>query len=270
VVGDATQIEQVTMNLCVNALQAMPDGGELTVCTDTVIAEDDIAVQNPDLKRGREYVRMVVEDTGIGMDEETLLKVFDPFFTTRDDDGGTGLGLAISYRIVKSHDGSISVQSTPGLGTTFTVYLPAADETQSPAEKPVQGIQTGTETLLLVEDHDSVRQSLSQLVSSLGYRVITARTGPDAIEVYRERGEHIDMVILDINMPGMTGVEAFRKIREISADVQGLFITGFVGEASIAHERPEGILGVIRKPFTISQLSRNLRRALAGATLSES
>lgn len=269
VLGDATQIEQVTMNLCVNALQAMPHGGRLTVRTDTVKAQGEILVQNPDLERGREYVRLEVADTGIGMNQETLVQVFDPFFTTRAEDGGTGLGLAISYRIVKSHNGSISVESTPGLGTVFTVYLPAAEETVDQDEEQEKGIQTGDETLLLVEDHDNVRDNLSRLISNLGYDVICAQTGSDALDIYDDRSEEIDMVILDINMPGMTGVETFERIREVCPDARGVFITGFVGNEHLSYDHPEGIMGVIHKPFTIGYLSRSLRRALAGSPVSE-
>ncbi|MFO7948233.1 MAG: PAS domain S-box protein [Armatimonadota bacterium] len=267
ILADATQIEQVIMNLCVNALHAMPDGGELLVTTDTVVAGEKMVHRNPDLKAGDEFVRIQVTDTGVGMDEDTLTQIFDPFFTTRKDEGGTGLGLAISYSIIQNHNGSIVVDSAPGEGTTFTIYLPYVDEAIVEVSDSDEAVETGSETLLLVEDHDMVRQNLGRLISNLGYTVIEAKTGREALDIYQDRYREIDTVLLDINMPEMNGVETFEKLRAVSPAVTGLFITGFVNGEYVPNGTPEGIMGTLRKPFTISKLSRSLRRLISGSSI---
>ncbi len=267
VLADATQMEQVIMNLCVNALHAMPSGGELLVTTETVVADKKMMHRNPDLTAGDEYVRIQVIDNGVGMEDDILAQVFDPFFTTRKEEGGTGLGLAISYSIVQNHNGSIVVDSVPGEGTTFTIYLPYVDEEIVQVPDTDEAVQTGSETLLLVEDHDMVRQNLGRLISDLGYRVIQAKTGLEACGIYQDHYREIDTVVLDINMPEMNGVETFEKLRTISPTVTGLFITGFVNGEYVPNGTPEGIMGTLKKPFTISKLSRSLRNVISGSPI---
>ncbi len=265
VLGDAMQIEQVVMNLCVNALQALHGGGELRVSTRREQATKEVVIENPGLRQGEHYVRLDVSDTGVGMTTEIIEQIFDPFFTTRENKGGTGLGLAIVYGIVQAHAGTISVQSEPGAGTTFTVQLPAAVNPVEPVSATEVTIQKGSETILLVEDNEVVRANLTQLLRSLGYNVIQAATGAAAVDIYGRTASAIDLVLLDINMPHMTGVEAFSKIRHSDPDAKGILMTGFVNDDLLAPESiPEGIAGILRKPFTIRELSAHVRDGLAG------
>lgn len=269
VMGDSTQIEQVLMNLCVNALQALEHEGRLEVVTRLVTIPADATEIKPDLVPGGRYIRLSVTDTGAGMSPETLERIFDPFFTTRENKGGTGLGLAIAYGIVHAHGGSITAESELGRGTTFTVYLPEAEKTGSAAPPLETRLETGSETIMLVDDNDAVRANLKQLLATLGYKVIEANTGGEAVAACRNGAGSIDLFMLDINMPEMDGIEAFAKVRAILPEARGVLITGFVHEGVDVHHLPDGIMGVMRKPFTIRQLSRCVRTALSGNRIEE-
>ena len=264
VLGDAAQLEQVVMNLCVNALQALGAGGELRISTTFEEATEEVVTDNPELQEGEQYVKLDVSDTGVGMTPEVIEQMFDPFFTTREDEGGTGLGLAIVYGIVHAHAGTVVAKSEPGGGTTFTVHLPAATD----AVKAVRGteatLETGSEVILVVEDNEAVRTNLRQLLRGLGYNVIEAGTGTQAVDIYRQTPSDIDLVVLDINMPQMTGIEAFERIRAIDADAKGMLMTGFARDSLAPESLPEGIMGILRKPFTISEFSTHIRDSLAG------
>ncbi|MRR12565.1 PAS domain-containing sensor histidine kinase, partial [bacterium] len=197
--ADRGQIEQVFLNMYVNAWQAMPGGGELTLSTENVILDESF-VKPHKMQPGR-YVKISVTDTGIGMDEATRQRVFEPFFTTKGRGRGTGLGLASAYGIVKNHGGIITLYSERGTGTTFNIYLPvSASATVADASLERQ-VMKGTETILIVDDEDIVLDVGVEVLKTLGYRVLSARSGPEAIEIYRQKTGEIDMVILDMIMP---------------------------------------------------------------------
>ncbi|MBN1547141.1 MAG: PAS domain S-box protein, partial [Syntrophaceae bacterium] len=223
---DRTQIEQVLLNLFLNAWQAMPGGGDLYLETANVVFGDPEAA-DVDVVPGR-YVVITVRDTGVGMDEWTRERIFDPFFTTKEMGRGTGLGLATVYGIVRGHNGYIKVQSERGAGTTFMIYLPASG-TQLEDEKirPSQELKKGGETVLLIDDEEVVLIVTRRMLRMLGYSVITASSGPEAIEVYRFRRDEIALVILDIIMPGMGGREVFERLKRINSHVRVILSSGY-------------------------------------------
>jgi CheY-like chemotaxis protein len=257
---DQGQMEQVFMNLYVNAWQAMPGGGEIYLETENVLLDDAQAF--PYAVKLGEYVKITVTDTGTGMDEKTKARIFDPFFTTKEMGRGTGLGLATVYGIIKGHKGVINVDSEPGHGTTFTLYLPASEK-EVVKEKAAMGTMTrGTETILLVDDEQMVAEVTRELLESLGYRVYVAGSGQEAIAVYMEKRDEIDLVILDMIMPGISGGETYNRLKEINPDIRVLLSSGYSinGEAKTIMDR--GCDGFIQKPFQLENLSRKVREIL--------
>ncbi len=257
---DRGQMEQVLMNLYVNAWQAMPGGGELNLETENVLLD----VHHGKLyaiKPGR-YVKVSVSDTGLGMEEKILQRIFDPFFTTKAMGRGTGLGLAMVYGIIKGHEGMIDVMSRPGEGTTFHLYLPASEEAIVPEKKTVAKILTGTETILLVDDEQIVLTVNHQALLSLGYGVHVAGSGQEAIAVYKERQKEIDLVILDMVMPGMSGGETFDHLRAINPDIRVLLSSGYSLEGQAQQILDRGCNGFIQKPFDFINLSQKVREIL--------
>jgi two-component system cell cycle sensor histidine kinase/response regulator CckA len=252
----------VFMNLYVNAWQAMPGGGEIYLETGNVLLEDDKAFSYA-VKPGK-YVKIIVTDTGTGMDEKTRERIFDPFFTTKEMGRGTGLGLATVYGIIKGHKGMINVDSEPGQGTTFSIYLPASEK-EVAQEKTVTGtIARGAETILLVDDEQMVLKVTRELLESLGYRVYAAGSGQEAVAVYMDKRNDIDLVILDMIMPGISGGETFDRLREINPDAKVLLSSGYSisGQAQQILER--GCNGFLQKPFHLENLSRKVREVLGG------
>ncbi len=258
---DRTQMEQAFINLYVNAWQAMPGGGELFLKTEnTTLDEDDLRPY--DVTPGR-YVKIIVKDTGTGMDETIRERIFDPFFTTRGMGGGTGLGLATVYGIVRGHKGAISVHSVPGRGSTFTIHLPASEEVLA-KEKDETGpmVVPGTETILLVDDEATVRDVTAQLLQSLGYRVYEASSGQEALSLYEKHRDAIDLVILDMVMPGLSGGDTFDRLRAINSGQKVLLASGYSidGEASQILDR--GCNGFLQKPFMMENLAHAVRSML--------
>ncbi|TSA45490.1 MAG: response regulator, partial [Deltaproteobacteria bacterium] len=222
---DRGQMEQVFMNLYVNAWQAMPGGGEIYLETENVLLEDEQAF--PYAITPGKYVKISVTDTGTGMDEKTRERIFDPFFTTKEMGRGIGLGLATVYGIIKGHGGMIDVYSKPGHGTTFHIYLPASEK-EVVTEKTATGtIARGTETILLVDDEKMVLEVSKELLESMGYQVYPAGSGQEAIAVYMEKQKEINLVILDMIMPGMSGGETFDRLREINPGIKVLLSSGY-------------------------------------------
>ena len=225
--ADPAQIEQVVMNLAVNARDAMPEGGQLTIETSNVTLDENYQDHYPYAQPGK-YVELQVSDSGSGMDERTKAHIFEPFFTTKQVGKGTGLGLSMAYGIVKQHDGYINVYSEPGHGTTFKIYLPVTDSaveaTGVVLESEVLG---GTETILLAEDDEGLRNLANDVLGQLGYTVLLAKDGEEAVQMYAKDRERIDLLLLDIMMPRMGGPEAFEKMRQIGGTIPLIFMTGY-------------------------------------------
>jgi PAS domain S-box-containing protein len=257
---DRGQIEQVLLNLYVNAWQAMPGGGELYLQTENVVL-DETYVKPFKVTRGN-YIKVTVTDTGVGMDEETQQRIFEPFFTTREFGRGTGLGLAMVYGIVKNHGGIINVYSEQGHGTTFTIYLPASGTDVTGEEQASAEIVRGEGTILLIDDEEMIREVGVRILEALGYRVIAAGSGDEAMEVYRERSGEIDLAIVDMIMPGVSGGAVFDRLRGINPKVKVLLASGYSlnGEARGILER--GCDGFIQKPFDVRVLSRKVREIM--------
>jgi two-component system, cell cycle sensor histidine kinase and response regulator CckA len=262
--GDQGQIEQALLNLCVNAWQAMPGGGDLYIKTENVFL-DKPYVHKYTVKPGR-YVRVSVKDTGVGMDPETQERIFEPFFTTREVGKGTGLGLAAVYGIVKNHGGFIHAASEKGRGTTFEILLPVFEEEKSGTDKyPLVGPDKGKRkgTVLLVEDEEMVASVAKDFLNALGFEPLVARTGEEALDIYRAHKDRIDLVILDMIMPGLSGVETYGMLRDINPSVRVLLSSGYSMNGEAEEILKSGCLGFIQKPYSMKELSVKLRSALS-------
>ncbi len=258
--ADQGQIEQVLMNLFVNAADAMPGGGDLFLKTINVNYQD-IKAKLYTPTQG-DYILLTVTDTGVGMDSKILDRIFDPFFTTKELGRGTGLGLASTYGIVKGHGGYIEVESEKGRGSTFKVYLPASGKPAQQTVKPSAPISKAIGTVLLVDDEEVILDVSEKVLKVLGYKVLVARSGAEAIEIFKKHLDTIDLVLLDIIMPHMGGGEVYDRLKEISPVVKVLLLSGYSidGEASKIMSR--GCNGFIQKPFDIMQLSQSIRAIL--------
>ena len=263
--GNEAQIQQVLMNLAINARDAMPGGGVLRFRTRNVSLDEAAVRQRFVLKPGQ-YVELDVSDTGLGIAKEHLQRIFEPFFTTKDRGKGTGLGLSVAYGIVRAHGGDIEVESAEGQGTTFRLYFPAAEEeakTTVPLRESIPHV-SARETVLLVDDEEANREIFSIGLRDLGYKVFTANDGVEAVALYEEHRNEVDVVVLDIIMPRMNGIEAFRRIREINPQAKVLFISGFAADASMEQLFVDGRLPFLRKPFTLIELSKAISRLAEG------
>jgi PAS domain S-box-containing protein len=257
---DRSQIEQVLLNLYVNAGQAMPGGGQLYLGTKNVVANESSVGFAP-VEPGN-YVCITVKDTGVGMDEKTRQRIFEPFFTTREMRRGTGLGLASAYGIIQGHGGWIDVDSEKGSGTTFSIHLPASGKEIETAQKSAEDVARGNETVLLVDDEDINIDVVREILEILGYDVIVAKSGQEAVSLYKEKRDFIDLVILDMIMPGMGGGDTFDALKNIDSGVKVILSSGYSlhGEASRIMER--GCAAFIQKPYRIQDLSEKLREVL--------
>jgi signal transduction histidine kinase/CheY-like chemotaxis protein len=255
--ADQGQIEQVLLNLYVNAADAMPAGGELGLKTRNTTHE---AIKGkPYNPRPGAYVLLAVIDTGTGMDVRTMEHIFDPFFTTKERGRGTGLGLASVYGIVKGHGGYIDVESKKGEGSTFTIYLPASLKKLRKQTEGTGDLLKGTETLLLVDDEEMIINVGEQMLKTLGYTVLAARSGREAIGVYETNKAKIHMVILDMIMPGMGGGETYARLKQINPNIKVLLSSGYSIDGQATEILERGCDGFIQKPFNIKQLSRRIR-----------
>lgn len=258
---DRGQIEQALLNLYVNAWQAMPIGGEIFLKTENVFL-DETFVQPYDVASGN-YVKVTISDTGVGIDRDTQARIFEPFFTTKEMGRGTGLGLASVYGIIKNHGGYINVYSEKGEGTTFSIYLPASEkEALAPPEDIHLPINKGSETILLIDDEQMIIDVGSELLEELGYTVVSALSGTEALDVYTENQSSIDLIIMDMIMPGLGGGETFDRLKEIDPEIKVLLSSGYSinGQATQIIER--GCDGFIQKPFNVQQLSERIREIL--------
>ncbi len=257
---DRGQMDQVLLNLYVNAWQAMTGGGDLYLSVENV--ELGVMDVGPDDMRPGKFVKITVTDTGTGMDEETRARIFEPFFTTKERGRGTGLGLASVYGIIKNHGGFIRVESEKGIGTSFMIYLPASDKAVEKEHKPIDEIQAGQETILLVDDEEMILDIGSRMLEGLGYKVITATGGRKGLQVYEENPGRIDLVILDMVMPDFTGKETFDALMMINPEVSVLLSSGYSLDSQAEEIMRRGCRGFIQKPFTMVELSKKIRTIL--------
>jgi PAS domain S-box-containing protein len=260
---DTVQIEQVLLNLYINAWHAMPRGGELLITTGNVtLTEDDVLRRSSQLPPGR-YVAITVTDSGCGMDRQTLQKIFDPFFTTKPKGRGTGLGLATAYAIVKNHGGHISAVSRLGQGSRFSILLPAHNGKVRPRRPPKpRHLVNGCEHILMIDDESAVLQICRENLKRLGYVVVTARSGEEGLQLYEKRPYRFDLVILDMIMPGLSGAETYRRLKAINPKVNVLLATGYSEDGQAREILDEGCKGFIQKPFNLEQLSTIVRDLL--------
>ncbi len=261
--ADPTQIDQVLMNLAVNARDAMPDGGKLTIETKNVALDEEYCRGHVGAKPG-DYVLLSVSDTGCGMDEETLQRIFEPFFTTKTVGKGTGLGLAMVYGIVKQHGGYVTCDSEPGSGSTFKIYLPVVQieaELGSPAEKLM--IPRGMATILLADDEEPIVELGKRILERSGYTVLIAANGKDALSLYEKGRDTISLVILDLIMPGMGGKKCFQELLKINPQVKVIIASGYTSAGTLKDATELGARGFVRKPFDIGPtLLRTVREVL--------
>jgi PAS domain S-box-containing protein len=263
VLGDATQLHQVLLNLCVNARDAMPEGGTLTLCCENTLVNEELARVNPPAKAGR-YIMIRVSDTGHGMAPELVERIFDPFFTTKEIGKGTGLGLSTVLGIVRSHGGFLTVESEPGQGSTFRVYLPAAPDEQ-PVPSPVIAARSPrgqNELILIVDDEPSISESTRVVLERSGYRAIATTSGNQALELFRQDPGRISLVITDVMMPVMDGIAMLRKMRDIRPDIRAVVTTGMASESKQTELAELGITEALLKPCDRSELLEAVHSAL--------
>jgi CheY-like chemotaxis protein len=253
--ADPTQVEQVIVNLAVNARDAMPHGGAVTIETTNVATGDG------------EFVELRMSDTGIGMTEEERQQLFDPFFTTKA--GGTGLGLATVYGIVEQSGGTIEVDSEPGLGSCFRIVLPRVDEAAERGESPTPASapEAGSETILLVEDESVVRQLVAEILETSGYSVLQAGDGPSALELLRRHTGPLDLLVTDVVMPGMSGPEVAQAVTSMRPGTQVLYTSGYTDQAIGHHGVLEPDVAFLQKPFSADDLNRKVRGLLDGVAV---
>ncbi|HDP81002.1 MAG TPA: PAS domain S-box protein, partial [Spirochaetes bacterium] len=271
--ADPVQIEQVFLNLCVNASHAMTvmrpegdrQGGYLSVDIGEVMCDSRLDTKHPDARAGETYVRVRVSDTGVGINEETRRHIFDPFYTTKKREDGTGLGLAMAYSIVKQHGGFIDVYSEPGKGSTFTVYLPALNDT-SPADAPKKArspIVPGTGTVLVIDDEKAILRIAKGMLEQCGYRVLTAESGEEGLRLFREDPKKVNGVLLDLSMPEMSGMEVFISMKETDPDVKVLLASGLMEDDEVKKALALGVKGFLQKPYSAEELSVKMKEVIS-------
>jgi signal transduction histidine kinase/ActR/RegA family two-component response regulator len=265
---DPSQVEQIVVNLLVNAREASPRGGKVTIETANVVLDRDYLKNNPMVKPG-EYLLLAVSDSGTGMPPEVREHVFEPFFTTKEGTEARGLGLATVYGIVQQNGGHVAVYSEVGQGTTFRIYLPRSSEERSApappltsAEVPLEG---GAETILLIEDNDELRGAARGILEALGYRVAAAANGTEALATFEKVGGLVDLVLCDVVMPGMSGQEIVERIRVKSPGTRVLFMSGYTDNVVVRHGILEGEFEFLEKPFSADRLATKIRQVLEAA-----
>jgi len=260
--ADRSQMEQVLLNLCVNSRDAMPKGGRIDIKSENVVIAEDFLENHAWVRRGR-YICLTVLDGGEGMDKEIVTRIFEPFFTTKAKDKGTGLGLAMVYGIIKQHEGMVHVESEPGAGTTFKIYLPVAERgTCDEGQKAVAIPAKGTETILLAEDEPQVRALALRTLERVGYRVIVAADGEEAVQLFDEHAEAIDLLIFDVVMPKMGGREAHDRIKLLKPGIPVLFCSGYSGTSLMAGFELSPDVYLLQKPYTADALLSGIRELL--------
>ncbi len=261
ILADPAQLQQTFLNLAVNARDSMPQGGTLSIETEEADFRENFCI--PDSRSGNErYIRISVSDNGSGMDKQTVERIFDPFFTTKEAGKGTGLGLSIAYGIVKSHGGTIVCDSEPGWGTTFRIYLPATNSVPEIDGETKEKFVGGSETILLVDDEDAVRELGENMLTSFGYQVLSAANGFEGLEIFTQNKDRISLCILDLMMPEMDGKECLKRILSLEPKAKVLIATGYDSNGFIEHALEHGAKGSLRKPYGTGQLLEVVRRVL--------
>jgi PAS domain S-box-containing protein len=258
---DRGQIEQVLLNLFVNAWQAMPSGGDIFLQTENVTLKEEDWEKPYALKQGQ-YVKIAVTDTGVGMDKDALERIFEPFYTTKEVSRGTGLGLASAYGIIKNHNGMIDVTSKRGHGTTFTIFLPKSRKDFLEERPAVEKAMEGREIILLVDDEEMVADIGKKMLQKIGYRVIVAESGRKALKIFERLHSRIDLVILDMIMPGMGGSETFDQLKAIAPGIKVLLSSGYSIDGQASQIMKRGCNGFIQKPFNLNLFSQKIRDIL--------
>jgi CheY-like chemotaxis protein len=264
--ADPGQIEQVILNLAVNARDAMPQGGRLTLETRNVEIDAKSAQSRDGVPHGK-YVMLAVQDTGVGMDRETQTHIFEPFFTTKEPGKGTGLGLATVYGVVKQMDGAIWLRSSPGAGTTFEIYLPEVEDAQpvaAPSEmkRSLDAAPSGTETILLVEDQDGIRDLVREFLQRKGYVVLFAVDGEDALRIAAEHKLPIHLLLTDVVMPNIGGRVLAPQVKHLHPDIQVLFMSGYAEPTVLKGPAGAENAPVLQKPFLLDALAHKIRSVL--------
>jgi two-component system, cell cycle sensor histidine kinase and response regulator CckA len=261
--ADPAQMEQLIMNLALNARDAMPEGGKLTISTENITLDDEYCSMHLGAEPGA-HVLVTMSDTGSGMDKETLENIFDPFFTTKAVGRGTGLGLAVVHGIVQQHCGRIICESEPGKGTTFKIHFPSLDQESNALKTAAEPIKfpRGTETILLVDDEDFVRDFGGRILGRYGYNVLEARNGKEALEIYRKEKDNISLVILDLIMPEMGGKQCMKELLEINPEVRVLVASGYESGGGPLDARQLGAAGFVRKPFNVAKILQKVRQII--------
>ena len=262
VIGDAAQLQNIILNLGLNARDAMPEGGTLTISTRNLQLDQAYCAVSPFKLQPGPYIQISVRDTGVGMTTEVQRRLFEPFFTTKPTGRGTGLGLAAVYGAVRGHNGAVTVYSEPGLGSVFHLYLPVAANTNPPRPAAREDIVLGYGTVLVVDDEEVIRQTSAVVLRALGYQVLLATNGREGVEQYRRNLGRINIVLLDMVMPEMNGVACFREIRKLDPYARVIISSGFARDADLTQLLAEGLAGFIQKPYRRVELSRELGRVL--------
>jgi len=259
--ADAGQLEQVIINLAVNARDAMPEGGKLSIRTSNVEVARSSRL-HADVRPGS-YVRLTVADTGKGMDAEIMVHLFEPFYTSKETGKGTGLGLSTVYGIVKQSGGEVVVESNPGRGATFTIYLPRISEPVLNSPLSVEpAVRAGTETILLVEDELGVRQLVCEMLLRLGYQILQASGGAEALRLFEQHQGSIDLLITDVIMPQMSGRELAQRLKALQSSLKVLYISGYTDDMLAHHGVLESNVFLLQKPFAPDELAKKLREVL--------
>jgi CheY-like chemotaxis protein len=262
--ADPSQMEQVIINLAVNARDAMPHGGHLSIVTANIVLDQASAARQLDAHPG-EYVTLSISDTGVGMDEEVKNRIFEPFFTTKGQEKGTGLGLSTVYGIVKQNSGHILVESQVGQGTTFQIYLPRTTESPPPPKIPHKAPPTsvkGTETILVVEDEIVVRELAVQILKSQGYQVLEAGHGLEALQVVQELDGPLHLLLTDVVMPEMNGKDLAERLQAQRPDVRVIFMSGYSENVIAEHGILDEGIAFLPKPFSLEVLTQKIRAVL--------
>jgi len=260
--ADPSQIEQIIMNLCVNARDAMMNGGDLIIKTENIVIGDEYCQKYSWGKKGK-YILLTVTDTGLGMDKATVDKIFEPFFTTKKESNGTGLGLATVFGIVRQHGGMINVFSEEGKGTTFKIYFPIVERKYGLTERKSEySVQGGNETILIAEDDKAIRNLAMRILEDVGYKVIVAVDGSEAVELFKQNSDEISLVILDMIMPNMGGLSAFKCIEKINPDAKVLFCSGYSSKTFWDDFASMEKAKKIHKPYSRNSLLKIVREIL--------